>query len=175
MVAGAAVVSVAGFFGDTQREAIVLVGVLLLLLDRAVPLPRLVASAVQVVAAASLWIYLTQWQVYPGLEDAGHPYAAVLAALAVGILAHLAWGRAGRLLGGGRQDATNQADGNVRVFNVTPQAELTALRTCRCEPPHPVRRASAGLRARARCLGRGQVSGRVTTNRHPGAWLDTAT
>ena len=75
-----------------------LVGVLLLLLDRAVPLPRLVAGAVQVVAAASLWIYLTQWQVYPGLEDAGHPYAAVLAALAVGILAHLAWLRAGRLL-----------------------------------------------------------------------------
>ena len=62
------------------------------------PLPRLVAGAVQVVAAASLWIYLTQWQVYPGLEDAGHPYAAVVAALAVGIVAHLAWGRGGRLL-----------------------------------------------------------------------------
>ena len=83
----AAVVSVVGFFGDPQREAIVVVGILLLLVDRAVPLPRLVAGAVQVVAAASLWIYLTHWQVYPGLEDAGHPYVAVLAALAVGIVA----------------------------------------------------------------------------------------
>ena len=94
IVAMAAVVSVTGFFGDAQREAIVLAGVLLLLLDRALPLPRLVARAVQVVAAASLWIYLTQWQVYPGLEDAGHPYLAVLAAMAVGIVAHLVWGRA---------------------------------------------------------------------------------
>jgi hypothetical protein len=98
VVAGAAVVSVAGFFGDTQREAIVIVGIVLLLLDRAVPLPRLVGGAVQVVAAASLWIYLTQWQVYPHLEDAGHPYAAVLAALVVGIVAHLAWGPVDRLL-----------------------------------------------------------------------------
>ena len=60
--------------------------------DRAVPLPRPVAAVVQVVAAASLWIYLTQWQVYPGLEEAGHPYIAVLAALVVGILAHRAPG-----------------------------------------------------------------------------------
>ena len=36
----------------------------------------------------SLWIYLTQWQVYPGIEDAGHPYLAVVVALAVGIGAH---------------------------------------------------------------------------------------
>ena len=147
MVAGAAVVSVAGFFGDTQREAIVLVGVLLLLLDRAVPLPRLVAGAVQVVAAASLWIYLTQWQVYPGLEDAGHPYAAVLAALAVGIVAHLAWGR-------GR----SPAEASRRS---TDSSEVATLRSTRQTADE------------SECS-RGQA-GRVTTNRQPGAWLDTAT
>ncbi len=86
VVAVAAVVSTVGFFGDGRRELIVIAGILLLLVDRAVPLPRLVAVAVHAVAAASLWIYLTQWQVYPELEDAGHPYAAVLAAILVGIL-----------------------------------------------------------------------------------------
>ena len=63
-----------------------IVGILLLLVDRAVPLPRWVAVTVQTIAAASLWIYLTQWQVYPELEDAGHPYAAVLAALLDGVV-----------------------------------------------------------------------------------------
>ena len=87
------VTSTVGFVGDTQREVIVAVGILLLLVDRAVPVPRLVAGCVHAVAAASLWIYLTQWQVYPPIEEAGHPYLAVAAALAVGILAHLAHDR----------------------------------------------------------------------------------
>jgi acyl-CoA synthetase (AMP-forming)/AMP-acid ligase II len=93
VVAVAAVASTVGFFGDAQRELIVIAGMLLLLADRAVPLPRIAATAVQALAAASLWIYLTQWQVYPGIEDAGHPYLAVLAAVAVGICAHLAYER----------------------------------------------------------------------------------
>ena len=55
--------------------------------------PGRFAAVAQVVATASLWIYLTQWQVYPELEDAGHPYAAVLASLAVGILVQQAYDR----------------------------------------------------------------------------------
>ena len=86
-VAIAAVASTVGFFGDGQRERIVICGILLLLVDRPVPMPRLLAGVVQAVAAASLWIYLTQWQVYPELEDAGRPYVAVLAALLAGIIA----------------------------------------------------------------------------------------
>jgi hypothetical protein len=93
LVGVAALVSTIGFFGDTQRELVVVAGVVLLLADRAVSVPRLLASVVQVVAAASLWIYLTQWQVYPGIEDAGHPYLAVVAAVAVGIVAHLVYER----------------------------------------------------------------------------------
>jgi len=93
MVAVTTVVATVGFFGDARRETLVVVGILLLLVDRAVPVPRPLAAVVQAVAAASLWIYLTQWQVYPGLEAEGHPYAAVLSALIVGILAHWAQGR----------------------------------------------------------------------------------
>ncbi|GEP40267.1 AMP-dependent synthetase [Nocardioides psychrotolerans] len=90
-----AVVATAGFFADGQREAIVVAGILVLLLDRPVPLPRAVGLAVGVVSSASLWIYLTHWQVYPLLEAAGHPYLAVLASLVVGIVAHAVYTRLG--------------------------------------------------------------------------------
>jgi peptidoglycan/LPS O-acetylase OafA/YrhL len=99
VVAATTVVATVGFFGDARRETLVVVGILLLLVDRAVPVPRPLAAVVQAVAAASLWIYLTQWQVYPGLEAEGHPYAAVLAALVVGILAHGAQVRGIRRIG----------------------------------------------------------------------------
>lgn len=95
VVAVLAVVATAGFFADGQREAVVVAGVLVLLLDRPVPLPRAVGLSVGVVSAASLWIYLTHWQVYPPLEDAGHPYLAVLASLVVGVAAHAAYTRIG--------------------------------------------------------------------------------
>ena len=93
VVAATTVVATVGFFGDGRRETLVAVGILLLLVDRAVPVPRPLAAATACTTAASLWIYLTQWQVYPGLEAEGHPYVAVLAALVVGILAHQAYGR----------------------------------------------------------------------------------
>ena len=90
-----AVAATTGFFADGRREAIVVLGLLVLLLDRPVPLLRPVGVAVGMVSAASLWIYLTHWQVYPPLEDAGHPYLAVLASLAVGIAAHGLYTRLG--------------------------------------------------------------------------------
>ncbi len=109
VVAVAVVGSTVGFFGDGQREWIVIAGILLLLVDRAVPMPRLLAVPVQAVAAASLWIYLTQWQVYPELEDAGLPYVAVLAALLAGILAKgLADRLTPRVLGRSRRRPTRR-------------------------------------------------------------------
>ena len=93
LVAAVALASTAGFFGDTRRELIVAAGVVLLLTEVAVRVPRWLATGLQAVAAASLWIYLTQWQVYPAIEDAGHPYLAVVAALLVGIGVHAAYER----------------------------------------------------------------------------------
>ena len=86
-----------GFFGDLQREAIVVLGVwsCCWIGPSRAALPGRSHPAV---AAASLWIYLTQWQVYPGLEDAGHPFLAIVASLVVGSSPSLAWGRGGRLL-----------------------------------------------------------------------------
>ncbi len=79
-----------GYFpDDLQRQLVVTVGIALLVVPRAVPVPRVLAAPLRVLAAASLWIYLTHWQVYPDLEAAGHPALAVLASLVVGVAA--AW------------------------------------------------------------------------------------
>ena len=79
--------SVVGFFGQPEREAIVAGGILLLIWVPAMRLPRLVASAVAIIAAASLAIYLTHWQVYPAFEN-DYPWLALLSSLVVGIAAH---------------------------------------------------------------------------------------
>lgn len=87
LVAVLAVAGVAGFFGDPGRELLVAAGVVLLLRARPVPLPRGASGVVRVLADASLWIYLTHWQVYPGLEAAGHPWLGLAASVLVGVAA----------------------------------------------------------------------------------------
>ena len=83
-----------GFFGQVHREVIVLGGFLLMLWLPHVPVPAWLARAAGVLAGASLFIYLTHWQVYPPLEDAGHRWLALAASLIVGI----AYGRVVRPL-----------------------------------------------------------------------------
>ncbi|VXC56080.1 AMP-binding protein [Nocardioides sp. AX2bis] len=82
--------TVPGFFADPGREAVVVLGLLALVWVPTVRLPTPVARLVGTTAAASLWIYLTHWQVYPHLEDRW-PWAAVLASLVVGVVAWRAW------------------------------------------------------------------------------------
>ena len=78
-------VGVWGFFGDPVREALVAAGVTLLVWVPRIPLPRPVVRLLGVVAASSLFVYLTHWQVYPYLED-DHPLLATLSSFAVGIV-----------------------------------------------------------------------------------------
>ncbi|MCW2833887.1 MAG: AMP-dependent synthetase and ligase [Nocardioides sp.] len=93
LVAAAIVVGAAGYFSDDlSRTAVLVAGMLVLLAPGNVRLPRHLSRSLHLVAGASLWIYLTHWQVYPGLEAAGHPVAAVLTSIAVGLLAHRAHG-----------------------------------------------------------------------------------
>jgi len=73
-----------GFFGEPVREALVAGGLLALLWLPAVTLPGSVTWVAGVVASASLFVYLTHWQVYPHLED-HHPYLATAASFSVGI------------------------------------------------------------------------------------------
>jgi acyl-CoA synthetase (AMP-forming)/AMP-acid ligase II/surface polysaccharide O-acyltransferase-like enzyme len=84
LVSAVAVVAVAGFFGDPLREAVVIAGLLLLVWTATVRVPAPVARLTSVLAAASLYIYLTHWQVYPYLEDS-YPALALLSSLALGL------------------------------------------------------------------------------------------
>ena len=51
-----------------------------------VPWPRLLVGPAGVVASASLYVYLTHWQVYPWFETRW-PLGGLLASLALGVLA----------------------------------------------------------------------------------------
>ena len=77
--------AVPGFFDDAHREAFIVAGVLLLVWLSGVRAPRLVAVSLGAVASASLFIYLTHWQVYPYLET-DHSLLASLSSLAVGLV-----------------------------------------------------------------------------------------
>ncbi|MEJ7635200.1 AMP-binding protein [Aeromicrobium sp.] len=90
VVSLAAVVSVAGFFDDPHREGLVIAGVLVLVWVRAVAVPRWAARVLAALAAGSLYIYLTQWQIYPHLEDRV-PLLAVLASVAGGLAYKYVW------------------------------------------------------------------------------------
>jgi acyl-coenzyme A synthetase/AMP-(fatty) acid ligase len=84
LVSVATVATVPGFFGQPQREAIIIAGLLLLLWVPSLPgLPGLNWLAA-VLASASLYIYVTHWQVFP-LFAGCSPLLALLVSLAVGV------------------------------------------------------------------------------------------
>jgi hypothetical protein len=83
-VTAAAALATAGFFGDPARELLIVTGVSLLVWLPFVRVPRVLGRALTVLAAASLFVYLTHWQVYPHLET-DHPLLATLASFAVGV------------------------------------------------------------------------------------------
>lgn len=91
-VAALATIGTVGLLGDLRRELVVVAAVCALVWIRRVRVPAALASLTATLAASSLWVYLTHWQVYPWLE-VDHPLAATLASFAVGIAAWQAWRR----------------------------------------------------------------------------------
>ncbi|MFI7580774.1 AMP-binding protein [Kocuria kalidii] len=76
--------TVPGYFDSTVRELTVITGVLLLLWVTALPVPAGLRRITGWLAAASLYIYLTHWLVYPALVPVS-PLLAVVASLVAGI------------------------------------------------------------------------------------------
>lgn len=79
------VLSVPGFLGDLPREAVVGAGILILLWVPSLPVPRILVPVIAALASASMFIYLTHWQVYPPFEEAA-PWLGTALSLTVGVL-----------------------------------------------------------------------------------------
>ncbi len=86
----AAVVGTAGFFGDPQREAVVIAGLLALVWVRSIRVPRVAIPAITAIATSSLFVYLVHWELYPLLEDDA-PLAATVVSFAAGMAVCAVW------------------------------------------------------------------------------------
>ena len=71
--------------GDLQREHLVIGGLCLLVWLDSVPCPPVLSRIAGVLASASLYIYLTHFQVYLPLRE-DHPWLAFTLSILVGIL-----------------------------------------------------------------------------------------
>lgn len=80
--------AVPGFFDKAARGWLVFAGVLLLVWCNRIPVHHRLVRPISVLAAASLWIYLTQFAVFEVLADAP-PLARTAIAVAVGVGAWL--------------------------------------------------------------------------------------
>jgi hypothetical protein len=85
LVLAVTAVGLVGYFDDAWRGVLVLLGIALVAVRPTVPVPAVLVPLVTALAAASLWIYLTHWQVYPPLADWGA--LALLVSLAAGVAA----------------------------------------------------------------------------------------
>lgn len=92
LVSALVLITLTGYFPDEPvRELVVQTGLMLLIWLPALRLPRLLAPVLRRLAAASLWIYLTHWVVWPALLAAGTPRLIVVGAcLVAGVVG--SWG-----------------------------------------------------------------------------------
>lgn len=82
LVTLAALTTVPGFFpAEPRREAFVLIGFVLLVWFPTLPSHHRVNQAAGLLAASSLSIYLTHWQIYPILDDVSEPLSLATALL----------------------------------------------------------------------------------------------
>lgn len=139
VVTAVAVACVPGFFGDPQRDAVILAGVLVLLWVPRLPVPAPLAPAVAVVAGASLFVYLTHWQVYPLVRPVD-PWLAVVVSIAVGVL----YAEIGSRVGAALRRRTGQVRSRVRRTSAPP------ARAARVPTTVPTASASASRQSPAR-------------------------
>lgn len=99
VVSAVAIATVPGFFhAEPERTALVIGGLLLLIWVPRMWWPVLLVRPAEVLAASSLYIYLTHFTVYPQLRDTD-PWLAFAASLVVGVAYWQLWVRLGQLWG----------------------------------------------------------------------------
>ena len=84
-VSVATAVLVPGLFVNGQRDLAVTAALVALVWLPTLPVPRSTVPALRLVAGASLWIYLTHWQVYPVAEAVLPPVLALPVVLGAGV------------------------------------------------------------------------------------------
>jgi hypothetical protein len=84
IVTTAIVATVPGFFGEPERELVIIAGLSLLVWVRNLPSVAPLNRVAGLLAASSLYIYLTHWQVFPRIAG-DSPILALLASLVVGV------------------------------------------------------------------------------------------
>lgn len=80
-----ALVAVADFFGQPHREAFIVLGLTALIWMRTLPLPRRCIAPASALAAASMWILISHFQVWPELAERLPMAIAYPATILVGI------------------------------------------------------------------------------------------
>lgn len=78
--------SVPGFFASGEREVLVTGSLLLIVWVRSVAVPRPLTKVAGLLAAGSLGIYLTHWQVFPPLMRLHGPLLATVGSVVVGLV-----------------------------------------------------------------------------------------
>ncbi len=94
-VSVAVVLTTVGYFGQTDRELRIIAMILALTWVPTVLVPRLLGRLITPIAAASMWIFLIHWQVWPLLTPWMHDGVAFWLTIAAGIGVWWAVGRLG--------------------------------------------------------------------------------
>lgn len=95
LILGLVAITMPGYSDNPTRVAVVIAGLALLLLLPTVRVPAVVGKAAALVAGASLYIYLTHWQIYPLFGEA--KLLALVGSMAFGVGLWLAVTRSARV------------------------------------------------------------------------------
>lgn len=108
-----------GYFGDHVREALVFAGIAVMIWLPSIRCPVLLTGVVAALADASLYIYLTHFQIYPLFGQ--HRLLGVLAALVFGVLLAQTMSR----LRGWMHQRSAMRPSWTRVAAITPSARIS--------------------------------------------------
>lgn len=86
VVTGLTVATTVGYFGQTDREWRIILFVTALIWLPSIRLPSRIAPLVTTVGAASMWIFLVHWQVWPLFTPLFERHLALAATVGVGVL-----------------------------------------------------------------------------------------
>lgn len=73
------------FFGRSQREVFIVVGLIALAWLPVIPVPRILVRPISALASASMWIFLVHWQVFPPLDELLKREVAFVLTIAIGV------------------------------------------------------------------------------------------